>query len=261
MLTPEAHNEFKADVLKRYPEEACGLVIAGKYYTCINALPDTDASDPAVKPREGAFRISKEERLALTLAHGQPQCVLHSHPYGLYDSKVFIKEHRKPQWPSVPDQTAFIADTCDWGIVATDGIGISEFCWLTNDVIPIETRPFEWFASDCYTIVRDWHKLHGVGELPNFPRMFEFWKQPVNSPEANSIELAIKGIQNAQCVAREKAEVGDIAVFAMGSPKVNHLGVITGPDEMLHHPAHRYPETVRWSEWLHKAKYVVRVAK
>lgn len=262
ILTTDAQVAFKEDVIKKYPDEACGLVIGGKYYACTNALPDTDTVDgKEVKPRQGGFKIDAKERLALTTAHGPATAVLHSHPYKLYDSKVFLKELRKPQWPSVQDQTSFIADDCDWGIVATDGQGISDYCWLTNTPQSFDKRSFEWFASDCYTIVRDWHKLNGVGDLPNFPRKFAFWKDPINSPDADTIENAIKSLKTITIIPREKVQVGDMVCFTMGSTHINHLGVITDTDKMLHQPVHRYAVTETWSAWLHKAKYGVRFSK
>ncbi len=263
ILTPEAQEEFKADVLKRYPEEACGLVIGGKYFACTNSLPDIKD----VNQRLGAFRISALERQTLVTANGPVQAVLHSHPYNIKGSRKFLTDAYNPSWPSVADQECFLADNCDWGIVASDGEGISEFCWLTNETPSLEKREFSWFTADCYTCIRDWHILQGRKDIPNFTREWEFWKKPLNTPGANVIEDGINTIPFAERIATEKAEIGDVAVFSLGEhERVNHLGVIIGSNEMLHQYQGRtedtlFAHTVPWQKWAHRARYVVRFNK
>ena len=250
ILSDETKTAFRDDVLKRFPEEACGLIIGDKYYACTNAHE---------KPRE-QFKITGKERLSLQLAHGTVEAVLHSHPYGPADGQRCYREKYNPAWPSVVDQQQFIDDTCDWGIVATDGDGISDFVWLSQQPKSLDSRAFEWFTSDCYAVVRDWYSLNTNMRLPNFVRPWEFWKNGINT-----IEDGIATLSHAERIATAKAQVGDMVCFAVaGSKVVNHLAVIVGDNKMLHIFASEQPgalyyaHEVRWDKWKSRARYVVR---
>lgn len=247
-LTEQALEDFTKHVLAEYPKEACGLVIAGNYFACTNTHPEPTRY----------FKISAQERIEKVQNFGPVQAVLHSHPYDLNNSKHFVQA--RAEWPSVPDQAAFIADNAPWGIVSTDGKGISPVNWLTEEVQPIERRRFNWFSADCYTLIRDWHKLNTKLVLPNFTRQWMFWKR-----NTNTIEEGIMQIPYAKKYAASEAKIGDVAVFCISSNVVNHLAVITGPNEMLHQfcgaadDSHGiYAHTTRWDMWRKRARYVVR---
>jgi proteasome lid subunit RPN8/RPN11 len=249
-LSHETHNAFKEHVLRDFPNESCGLVIDGQYYPCKNA---------SETPRK-TFKIKGEERLSLELQHGPIQAVLHSHPYLPNDAQRFYADKYDPSWPSVFDQKNFIEDNCDWGIVSSDGDGISEIVWLSQKPVSLEKRPFAWFVSDCYAVVRDWYSLNTNIQLPNFTRPWTFWKNSLNTREDG-----IQAIPYSEKLPTEKAQVGDMVVFALAGSKVpNHLGVITGSNELLHVFANDkpgalyYAHTVRWDKWMSRARYVVR---
>jgi proteasome lid subunit RPN8/RPN11 len=247
MISDLAREQFKQHVLTDYPRESCGLVIADVYHPCLNT-----ADDPTK-----TFRIDGKQRYALEQQYGAVQSVLHSHPYKLSDSKSFYTEKYNPAWPSVTDQASYLADNVPWGIVATDGEGVSAINWLRED-IPLLKRPFAWFTADCYSCVRDWHKANTSIILPNFTRKYQFWKDPVN----NTIEHCIATIPFATIVDREKAQIGDVAVMEMGGFNVvNHVGVIVDSNDMLHQFVDKYAITTRWDLWRHKCKYLVRFDK
>jgi cell wall-associated NlpC family hydrolase len=199
------------------------------------------------------FRIERE-RLELEIQYGPIQAVLHSHPYELANSKWFVQQHYNPAWPSEHDQQGFINDDVPWGITATDGEGISELVWLTEETQPIESRIFSWFTADCYSLVRDWHKLNTGIVLPNFTRKWGFWREGINS-----IEEGILKIPFATKHPTEKAQVGDVAVINEGGASVvNHLGVINGNNKFLHQFVERYAHETRWDQYAKKTQYVVR---
>src|SRR6185437_12428027 len=245
-VTVTVNEAFNRDVLARYPEEACGLVIGGEYHPCTNVHEEP----------KGAFRIAGAERIALELKHGPVQAVLHSHPYDIAKSREFILAKYNPAWASVPDQKGFMDDNVPWGIVSTDGQGVSDFVWLTDEPRSMERRQFEWFTSDCYAVVRDWYALNTNIRLPNFTREWEFWLKGLNI-----IEEALETIPFARKLPANEANVGDMAVFqVVGAKVVNHVGVICGDNQLLHiFPNGGYfAHTARWDQWKHKAKYVVR---
>jgi proteasome lid subunit RPN8/RPN11 len=250
ILSQSAHNKFIEDVLKRYPEEACGVVAGDNYHACKNTH-----SEPTLM-----FRIDGRDRFDMERKHGPIQAILHSHPYKLAGSKEFVKNEFNPAWPSEHDQAGFIADNVPWGIVASDGEGTSEMTWLDEgEIKPFEGRRFAWFTSDCYTCVRDWHRLNTGIVMPNYTRKWNFWLERINTIEDN---LAM--LPNATKYATEKAEIGDIAVLELGGHQVvNHLGVISGNNEFLHQFAgeNNYAQVARWDLWQHKTKYVFRMNK
>jgi len=247
-LNQYATEAFRQDVIKRYPNEACGFIINDDYHSCFNV-----SEEP-----EKHFRISGEERFDIEQLFGPIQAIVHSHPYTLEESQHFAKRKYNPVWPSVGDQESFLSDNIPWGIVATDGEGISEITWLDEtEIIPLESRKFSWFNADCYALVRDWHRINNNITLPNFTREYGFW--------LNGQNIIEEGIATIDCLKRyptEQAIVGDIAIFdTAGTGIVNHLGVIAGTNELYHQWIDRYAEKSRWDHWQKHCKYVVRIIK
>ena len=245
MFSAAVINEFKKDVLAKYPNEACGVIAGQRYIPCANTH-----ETPTMQ-----FRIDGKERMAVERQYGRVEAILHSHPYDLMKSRQFIDDQFSPAWPSVPDQAGFIADNVPWGIVASDGVGISEVTWLDEDTIaPFAGRQFAWFVADCFTCVRDWHRLNTKIVLPNFTREWGFWKKGINTIEDNLHRT------NGVRYPTSKAQVGDVAVLRIaGSPIVNHLGVITGSNEFLHQWAGTfYAHFSPWNVYAVKAAYVLR---
>jgi cell wall-associated NlpC family hydrolase len=245
LLNHETIEAFKDHVLKCYPEEACGIVQNDVYIPMKNV-----SEDPLHQ-----FEIDGSERFELEKI-APIQCILHSHPYKLADSKKFREDHYHPVWASVTDQESWMNDNVPWGIVATDGEGISRFEWLEDEMKPFDKREFSWFTADCYTCVRDWHRDHTKIIAPNFTREFGFWLKG-----QNTIEEGIQTIPFATIHNVADAHIGDIAVFAIGQTVVNHLGVISGQNQILHQFVERYPEHARWDVWSKRAKYLVRFNK
>jgi cell wall-associated NlpC family hydrolase len=245
-LPNDAYQAYRADVLAKYPEESCGLVIGGNYYSCTNVHEEP----------KGAFRIARTEQIALELQHGAIQAIMHSHPYDISKSSDFIKGQYNPAWASIADQRAFMDGDVEWGIVSTDGEGVSDIIWLTHEPKSLEHRQFEWFTSDCFALVRDWYHQNTEIRLPNFTREWEFWKKGINT-----IEDGWKTIPFARKLPTEKAQVGDMPVFALGNKEViNHVGVIVADNQLLHIFPNKgyFAHTTRWDVWRHKARYVVR---
>jgi proteasome lid subunit RPN8/RPN11 len=244
-----AQNAFQAHVLEDYPNEAAGLVIGGKYYRCKNL-----SEHPTKR-----FKISLEERNDLVNQHGPVQALLHSHPYTREESKECWKIKYDPVWPSVADQSAYLDDNCPWGIVSTDGSGLSPILWMSEEILPLIERTFAVFTADCYTAVRDWHRTNTGIVLPNMPRAFRWWEGPKG---LNTLEDNLMKVEHTK-VSPDKAEIGDIAVFAEGGSQVaNHVGVICGNNEMFHHMPYvrsAYARVERWDRYRPKCRYLVRI--
>ena len=251
VLTNEAQQQFREHVLAEYPTgEACGVVIGDAYYQCKNVHPEP----------KGAFKFLNTELIGLQNTHGTVQAVLHSHIYEPKQSQQYYKDKYNPAWPSVADQQGFLRSDCDWGIVASDGKGISDFVWLSHQPRSFERRQFAWFESDCFAIVKDWYALNMNIDVPNTTRKWEFWKDGSNTIEDHLDHLASIGFLTK--LSTEHAQVGDTAIFQVaGSPVPNHVGVIVADNTMLHTFPNEgyYAHTTEWHKWSSKAKYIVRV--
>jgi cell wall-associated NlpC family hydrolase len=246
ILSQKVTEAFKAHVLAEYPNEACGLVIADAYYPCKNTSPEPTKT----------FRMEMRERTELEIKHGPITALLHSHPYELSKSRCFYNGQYNPAWPTEVDQASFLEDNVPWGIVATGGEGITDYIWMNEDEIaPFERRTFGVFVADCYTCVRDWHRINTGIVMPNVVRKYAYWEEGLNIIEDNLVKL-----KNATKYPVEKAQRGDIAVFAMnGSKVINHMGVVLGDNKFFHHFALKYPHETRWDSFKHWAKYIFRL--
>lgn len=225
-LDQETYNDFRNHVLSSYPNEACGLVVKNKYVKCKNIAtnPQTDFEiDPAV----------------ILKYSGKIQAVLHSHPY-----KLESRGKWDPSWPSTADMECWIQDTIPWGIVSTDGEGISELVWLDDEEIaPLEGRVFVHGKHDCYSIVRDYFRLEKGITLNNYARGIEWWNRGEDLYSAN---FEKEGFYE---ITPEEATVGDVALFQVVSPVINHAAVITGTDEIIHHLFHRLSHKDSLRKW------------
>lgn len=247
ILSQETIETFAKHVVAEYPKEAVGVIINDKYIACKNVHDN---------PTE-QFRLDAKEALNIEISENSKiQAVMHSHPYDAKTGNEFRRNMYDPAWPSVVDQQAWMLDNIPWGIVATDGTGISEINWLEDEIQPFELRKFAWFTADCYSLVRDWHRINSNVTLPNLPREHNFWKKGINT-----IEEGILQMPNVTKHPYEHAQIGDVAVFCFEGNIVCHLGVISGQNEMMHQWVDRYVETGRWDQWSRRCKYVLRVNK
>jgi cell wall-associated NlpC family hydrolase len=233
-LSASCLEAFKQHVLAEYPKEAVGVVVAGEYKPLVNT---------AVNPCQ-TFEVDALEIKRL----GEPECLLHSHPYALNR-----RQTAPPQWPTTADMTSWLAGSIPWGIVATEGEGISPLVWLDeNDVPPLVGREFVHGVHDCYSIVRDWFKLERGITLKNFARGWRWWKTDADLYNKNFVKAGFVEIDMAQ------AKVGDVVLMQYGANWINHAGVITGPNQILHHLAFGLSGHDDLGKYLQQIRKVVR---
>lgn len=218
--------DFKAHVLQEYPKEACGLIRQGKYVPCENVH-----SEPTK-----AFKIAAKDLI-------EPyEAVLHSHPYHLGDDSFKLKNN--PAWASARDIEVFNQGNTPWGIVCTDGEGVSQINWLFNtQSYPVLGREFSHGTFDCYATVRDWYFQERGLDLPNYPRQYDWWN--------NGQDLYTQNFKDAGFyeITEEEADIGDAVLMRVMSPVPNHAAVISGNNEITHHLFHRLSETDRLNKW------------
>jgi proteasome lid subunit RPN8/RPN11 len=244
-LNSSSHEAFEKHAISVYPQECCGLLLDdGEYLSCVNKHPDPTKS----------FRI---DPMVLVEMDGRMKAVLHSHPYN--PSHQFPVGFL-PQYPSMKDIDCFNKTGLPWGIAATDGTGISELVWMDESVIPpLLGRKFVWGVTDCFSLGRDYYKLNYGITFPNVPRPWGFWDDLDNS------DFIVRYFESCGFyeVPFEKAQIGDGLLIRMGDTKcagaINHIGVITGPNEFMHQVAgSSYSRKARLDIWRRSVAKVVR---
>lgn len=240
-LSPTQYARFSADCVARYPEEACGVIVHGRYIPIKNVAED----------KEHGFSLDKTELLQ-ALLKGPIQAILHSHPFNPRAAQEY-----PPEWPSVLDQETWLKGSIPWGIVACEGENITEqhrMVWLNEGYIsPLLGRTYTWAQHDCFSIVRDWYRLNRELTLPNLARDFNFWKKGSDFIEDNFRQMGF------QEISRANATVGDALLIKLPNSKViSHCAVITGTNEILHHGAMLLSSHAELARWAGYAKRVVR---
>lgn len=217
MFSKTAELDMMAHALDEFPRESCGFVVDGIYKPCINT-----SSDPAVE-----FEIGPQDYLH---TGGIIQAVIHSHPSGW-------------AYPSKDDMQGQIDSDLAWGIVNINKSREAEnpFYWGGNTPIPeLLRRGFRHGVTDCYSLIKDWYKLHRDIDLPEFPRGWDWWA-------ARDVNGKVKPVENMYVEGFRKAgfaeisicgdpKVGDIAMLALGADVINHAGVYIGHGLVMHHP-------------------------
>lgn len=226
-LSFAAQNAFEQHVLREYPREACGVIVAGNYTPCRNVSTEPTTS----------FRIEGAEIARIEVEHGPIEAYLHSHPFQ-------GQQESPPEWPTAHDLKSWMNQSKPWGIVATDGVGVTAPVWLDDGhPEPLEGRQFIFGVNDCYSLVRDWFRLERGIVLPNFVREPDWW--------VSGLDLYGDNFEAAGFVEirREEVRVGDACLMQIRSPVLNHAAVITGPNQILHHLMHRLSGTDQFSKW------------
>jgi proteasome lid subunit RPN8/RPN11 len=237
-LTPAALADFQAHACEVWPEECCGLLIDAKYVRCSNSADD---------PRTD-FYINPTELLGHR-ATGDIQAVLHSHPFDPTrpPSKDLV------EWPSEQDMRSWIADTIPWGIVSCNGQGCSAILWLDDgNRPPLLDRYFVHGVTDCYSLIRDYYFLELGINLKNYARGWSWWESGKDHYSENFADAGFTLIK------RSELKVGDVILYKIRSPVVNHGAVVVGPDTIIHHFTNHKSKLQKLSDYDRFATHYLR---
>jgi cell wall-associated NlpC family hydrolase len=242
MIPETALAAFKADVLNRWPQEACGFVVDGNYIPAPNS---------AAEPLQD-FRISALDRMRI-VGDRKIDAVLHSHPY-----RIDAAPKYPAQWPSTKDMETYLTMQVPWGIVSTEGETTSDVVWLDDDLIlntPLEGRTFTHGVFDCYSAIRSWFWQERQIRLPDFARGMDWWDETGKDLyDTNFENVGFKTVQP------EDVTVGDCVMVRIRSSVVNHAAVVTGPASVYHHAFGRL--SGHDEGWLQKwNKHIVRCVR
>ena len=214
----------------QFPHESCGLVVVIKgrkrYWPCQNLTKATEQ-----------FYLNPDDYAKADTA-GEITAVVHSHPF------------TKPV-PSQADLVSLEATELPWYIVSTQTGEWSDAIYPSGYVAPLIGRRWHWNVTDCWSLVRDWYHQEGlkVRDFNRPPTPEHFEADPLFE---RSFELA--GFKK---VPREEMQYGDGILMALGSSKLNHVGVYIGDQLVLHHLRRRLSSRDIYGGWLQKATGLV----
>lgn len=155
-LTMRKHilKSVRAHAAREYPREACGVLVQiGRrhvYVPCANL-----ALEPTEQFQLDPQGYAEAEDLGTVIG------IVHSHP----DGTSRASDH---------DRASCEVSGLPWHILSWPEGDLNTIV-PTGEPTPLVGRPFVHGVWDCYAIVRDWHKQERGIELPDFPRLDDWW--------------------------------------------------------------------------------------
>lgn len=235
-ITLKQQELIKAHILSEFPNEACGIIANKKFIPCKNI-----ASNPRTE-----FEIALKDYSA-HLIEGRLQAVIHSHVSINY-------ERLDPRTPSYADQASWMSmGNIPWLIYHTNGHEVSEPLVMDDsNPPPLLEREYIYGIQDCYSIIRDYYRMELSILLPNVPREPEFWKTGNDYYGKYFEEFGFYEVPQAE------ATINDLVFMQIGCDVVNHAGVITGPNILLHQLHGKFSCHDTLSKWHKQITKIVR---
>jgi len=237
--------EWKKHAIAQYPEEACGFILEDGSFLAAENMHE----EPTV-----SFKIDKHDFIAAGKVIG----LLHSHtPQDQQDPAkgLVLRAH-----PTDIDMKTQMAMGIPWGISTCSEDSVSDPIWW-GDSLPIRAlvgRPFIWGINDCYSLVRDWHRVQGI-TIPDFPRSIGFWENDDGTP---GISMYDEFFKDAGFVEMKRDDgqplPGDCFICPILAKVRNHAGVYLGGGLILHHTMDRLSRRDPANMWQSKMDFLVR---
>jgi proteasome lid subunit RPN8/RPN11 len=178
----------------------------------MNIAVDSSDGSPAT-----GFVLNGEDYLKAKNA-GEITAIVHSHPNN---------------YPLPTD--ADLSECEKWGLpwhIVSPHLG-EDGTWHTfypsGYCAPLIGRAWVWGIHDCWALVRDWYCQHGL-EIRDFER-------PLNPDDFLESPLFEESFRDAGFYEIKRAELkrGDALLMSIRSRGLNHVGVMTDDQRILHH--------------------------
>lgn len=215
---------------KESPRECCGVIAqrsrVKKYFPCRNL-----SADPTEQ-----FELSPED-YANAEEWGTITHIVHSHP-GDGASPI----------PSELDYLQCDAHGIPWIIVSWPDIDHAEI--QPRGERPLTGRAFTLGYADCWSLVREWHRLQGV-ELKDYSVPYHWWEEGENLYLDNWYKEGFREV--------DIPRPGDMVMMRVGSDVVNHAGILLEDNILLHHLYGQLSREVPYSQyWRDRTDKIVR---
>lgn len=195
------------------PEEACGVVIEGKFHL----IPNVSTSPKT------SFVLSPKVLAKLIRSCGRPEVIIHSHTDG-------------QDYPSVADMEAQMAGTVPWVThVFNDGNYKCSFDFGDHLLdAPLVGRRWRPGVFDCMSLFRSYYWQKHRIRLPDFPRTDGWWDK------IDTLKALRENLRNYPMF--EEIPVSDAhkdctLFMAIRSGPPNHLAVMDTDQTFVHHPS------------------------
>lgn len=210
-----------AAAIANYPNEACGFVLkSGKKSWAVEA--QNTATEPTnyflIAPKDYVSAMSKGEIIG----------VWHTHP-------------EQPATPSDADRAGCENSNVTWYVMGVykregDRFECSEIESIEPNgfVKELLGRPYVYGVFDCWTIIRDYYKQEYNIDVPDFPRVDDFWEKGIDTFGENW------GNAGFVHVGEGDLRVGDVLFMQTGaSGLIDHAAIYVGNNQILHHVGNR----------------------
>jgi proteasome lid subunit RPN8/RPN11 len=245
---PRALKAWREYAIQHVPNEACGFFLRGDHFYPIENRSETP---------DRHFIFDSFEYADIS---DQVEGIVHSHTPGP-DLDHRGEPMLADDTPTKLDMESQIASDVPWGISCADATHVSDPLWW-GDSLPIRPllgRVFKHGINDCYSLVRDWHRLQGV-HFEDVPRDMGWWK---NVSDAGVAEFDLytdlfesRGFERVQRVA---PKTGDCFIARLHSPVVrNHAGVFIDDERFIHHAGGQLSLRQFGHVWQPKLDFIVR---
>lgn len=217
MISATLRDSIARHALESYPNECCGLVVAGEYLPCPNA---------SATPTE-AFSIPAE-CFAEAEDKGTVEAVIHSHPGG----RAQPSEHDLTVCESLGVPLWVIVSL---GAQANGSVGIDNWYEFgpSGFEVPLLGVQFSHGTNDCYGLIRRYYwQTYGLA-LQDFPRGGHWWDD--GESDLYTQGYATAGFESLGLLV--EPQPGDVLLMKIHSRNnvPNHAAVYLGGDVIIHH--------------------------
>jgi cell wall-associated NlpC family hydrolase len=247
---PMAVHAWKAYALEKFPEEACGFFLKGNRFLPVENQAPADQ-------RHSSFSFDIRDYAAY---EDDIEGFVHSHTSGPETNTdgTLVKADGSP---TKEDMASQIASGWPFGISVVDETTCGNPVWW-GDSLPIRPligRGFLHGINDCYSLVRDWHRLQGI-HFDDVPRDLAWWKETNEQGEAKvDLYMDLFESRGFKRVHRDYPQMGDCFIVKFHSPLVrNHAGVFISDDEFAHHAGDQLSKRQLGSIWQNRIDFLVR---
>ncbi|QXG07662.1 tail tip assembly protein K [Erwinia phage Snitter] len=232
MLTTKVKLEIMRHANEVYPAECCGVVTQKSRAMTYHPI-DNVHRDP-----ENHFELDAQQ-YAEIMDENEVIAVVHSHTG---DGATTL--------PSAHDTCICNEMGIPWVIVS---LPEGDLRIVEPAESPLIGRPWSIGSYDCYGLVMDWHKLHGI-ILTDYRLDYEWWNLEHGMSLYKDFYLSEGFVPTNQ-----PPQVGDMIIMQLQSTTWNHAGIYTGENTILHHMHSKLSREDIYSGWL--ADHTVMVCR